>query len=333
MQAFLLERYGKGAALKSATVPDPRPGPGDVLVQIHAAGINPLDAKIRDGAFKLILPYKLPLILGHDIAGTVLEVGTGVTQFKPGDKVFARLDDLRIGGFAQRVAVRESSLALMPETHSMEEAASLPLTALTAWQALVETAAVKPGQKVFIQAGSGGVGTIAIQLAKHLGASVATTTGQANAALVRELGADVVVDYRKQDFSTVLKGYDVALISQGADSLRDALTILKPGAKLITLSGPPDPAFAARIQAPLPVRWIMRALSSGIRRRSRKLGIDYSFLFMRADGAQLGEIASLVTAGRIKPVVDRVLPMDEVNQALSLVEAGRTKGKIVLKAR
>ena len=333
MQAFLLERYGKGAALKSATVPDPRPGPGDVLVQIHAAGVNPLDAKIRDGAFKLILPYKLQLILGHDIAGTVLEVGTGVTQFKPGDKVFARLDDLRIGGFAERVAVRESSLAIMPETLSMVEAASLPLTALTARQALVETAALKPGQKVFIQAGSGGVGTIAIQLAKHLGASVATTTSQANAALVRELGADVVVDYRKEDFTTVLEGYDVALISQGADSLRDALKILKPGAKLITLSGPPDPEFGVRIKAPLPVRLIMRALSSGIRRRSRKLGIDFSFLFMRADGAQLSELSKLVTAGRIKPVVDRVLPMDEVNQALSLVEAGRTKGKIVLKAR
>lgn len=333
MQAFLHERYGKRAVLKSATVPDPRPGPGEVLVRIHAAGVNPLDAKIRDGAFKLILPYKLPLILGHDIAGSVLEVGAGVTQFKPGDKVFARLDDLRIGGFAERVVARESTLASIPENLSMEEAASLPLTALTAWQALIETAAVKPGQKVLLQAGSGGVGTIAIQLAKHLGASVATTTSQANAALVRELGADVVVDYRKEDFSKVLEGYDVALTSQGPDSLRDALKILKPGGKLITLSGPPDPEFGARIKAPLPVRLIMRVLSAGIRRRSRKLGIDFSFLFMRADGAQLGEIAKLVTAGRIKPVVDQVFPMEEDNQALSLVEAGRTKGKIVLKAR
>jgi len=333
MKAFLLKRYGKRSTLESALVPDPRPAPGDVLVQIHAAGINLLDAKIRDGGFKLILPYKLPLILGHDIAGTVLEVSAGVRHFKPGDRVFARLDDFRIGAFAEQVAVRESSLAPLPANLSMEEAASLPLVALTAWQALVETAAVKPGQKVFIQAGSGGVGTVAIQLAKHLGATVATTTSQANIDLVRDLGADVIVDYRKDDFSKVLKGYDVALISQGADSLRDALKILKPGAKLITISGPPDPAFGARIKAPLPVRLIMRALSFGIRRRSRKLGIDFSFLFMRADGSQLGEIAKLLEATKLKPVLDRVLPIDEVNQALALVEAGRTKGKIVLKVR
>src|SRR3954451_7783341 len=203
MKAFIVDRYGSNHQLRFGDMPEPQLR-DDVLVQVHAAGVNPLDSKIRNGEFKLILPYRLPLILGNDVAGIVVRVGRNVRRFKPGDEVYARPDKDRIGTFAEYIAMNEADVALKPRNLSMEEAASIPLVALTAWQALVERAKLKKGQKILIHAGSGGVGTIAIQLAKHLGATVATTTSSANADLVRILGADIVIDYRKQDFEKVL---------------------------------------------------------------------------------------------------------------------------------
>ncbi|WP_046241466.1 NADP-dependent oxidoreductase, partial [Delftia tsuruhatensis] len=294
MKAFILESYGANRALQLADVPEPQLRDDEVLVQVHAAGVNQLDSKIKDGQFKLILPYRLPLILGHDVAGVVVKAGPRVRQFKPGDEVYARTDDFRIGTFAEFVPVRESSLAPKPKGLTMEEAASIPLVGLTAWQVLVETARLARGQKVFIQAGSGGVGTFAIQLARHLGATVATTTSAANFDLVRGLGADVVIDYRTQDFEDVLHDYDVVLNSQDGKALGKSLRVLKGGAKLVSISGPPDPAFGRNIAAPAFVRLVMRLLSSGIRRRARSRGIDYSFVFMKADGGQLREITRLI---------------------------------------
>jgi alcohol dehydrogenase len=215
----------------------------------------------------------------------------------------------------------------------MGEAASIPLVALTAWQALVERAGLEKGQKVFIQAGSGGVGTFAIQLAKHLGATVATTTGTANVDFVKKLGADVVIDYRKQDFETILRDYDVVLNSQDGKTLEKSLRILKSGGKLISISGPPDPEFGKEIGAPGFVKLVLRLLSSGIRRRSKSRGVDYSFLFMKAHGRQLREITGLFDAGAIRPVVDRVFPFEQTNEALDYVRAGRAKGKVVVKLR
>jgi NADPH:quinone reductase-like Zn-dependent oxidoreductase len=333
MKAFVLDRYGEKRALRLADVPTPQPRDDEVLVQVHAAGLNQLDSKIRDGAFKLILPYRLPLVLGHDVAGVVVEVGPRVRQFKPGDEVYARPDDFRIGTFAEFVAVKESSLALKPERLSMEEAASIPLVALTAWQALVEKANVRQGQKVFIQAGSGGVGTLAIQLAKHRGASVATTTSAANAALVESLGADVVVDYKTQDFEAVLRDYDVVLNSQDGTALEKSLRVLRGGGKLISISGPPDPAFARDIGASAFVRLVMRVLSAGIRRKAKARAVDFSFLFMKANGSQLREITRLLDAGVIRPTIDRVFPFESINEALAHVDAGRAKGKVVVKLR
>ena len=269
MKAFILESYGANRALQLADVPEPQLRDDEVLVQVHAAGVNQLDSKIKDGQFQLILPYRLPLILGHDVAGVVVKAGPRVRQFKPGDEVYARTDDFRIGTFAEFVPVRESSLAPKPKGLTMEEAASIPLVGLTAWQVLVETARLARGQKVFIQAGSGGVGTFAIQLARHLGATVATTTSAANFDLVRGLGADVVIDYRTQDFEDVLHDYDVVLNSQDGKALGKSLRVLKGGAKLVSISGPPDPAFGRNIAAPAFVRLVMRLLSSGIRRRAR----------------------------------------------------------------
>ncbi|KLN56017.1 NADP-dependent oxidoreductase [Variovorax paradoxus] len=333
MKAFVLDRYGKKAALRPADMPMPTLRDDEVLVEVHAAGVNLLDAKIRDGEFKLILPYRLPLVLGHDVAGVVTRIGPRVRQFKPGDEVYARADDFRIGTFAEFVAVKEASLALKPQGLTMEEAASIPLVALTAWQALVEKAGLKKGQKVFIQAGSGGVGTFAIQLAKHLGATVATTTSAANAALVKSLGADVVIDYRTQDFEDVLSDCDVVLNSQDGKTLEKSLHVLKRGGKLISISGPPDPEFGKQSSAPGFVKLVMRLLSSGIRRRAKSRGVDFSFLFMRANGSQLREITRLFETGAIRPVVDRVFPFGSTNEALAYVETGRAKGKVVVKLK
>jgi NADPH:quinone reductase-like Zn-dependent oxidoreductase len=333
MKAFLLDRYGKGRALRSADVAAPELRDDEVLVQVHAASVNLLDAKIRSGEFKLILPYRMPLILGHDVAGTVTQVGRAVRRFKPGDEVYARPDDFRIGTFAEAIAVREASLAIKPKALSMEEAASLPLVGLTAWQALIDIANLQRGQKVFIQAGSGGVGSFAIQLAKHVGATVATTAGRASFDLVKRLGADVVIDYKTEDFEAVLKDCDVVLHSQDSATLEKSLRVLKPGGSLISISGPPDPAFAKGIGAPWFVGVIARLLSAGVRRRAARRGVKYAFLFMRASGSQLQEIGSLVDAGAVRPVVDRVFPFEATNDALAYVETGRAKGKVVIKLR
>ncbi len=333
MQAFTVERYGKGNAMKLADVPTPELGDDEVLVEVHAAGVNLLDVKIRNGEFKLILPYRTPFVLGHDVAGVVVKVGRNVQQFKSGDEVYSRPDDFRIGTFAEFVAIKEASLAIKPKNLTMEEAASIPLVALTGWQALVEKAKINKGQKVFIQAGSGGVGTFAIQLAKHLGATVATTTSTANLAWVKELGADVVVDYKKNDFEKILSDYDVVLNSQDSKTLDKSFSVLKSGGQLISISGPPDPAFAEEIKAPWIVKQVIRALSFRTRAKAKHLHVDYSFLFMKASGSQLRQITPLIESGVIRPVVDKIFPFNSTNDALAYVESGRAKGKVVIKVR
>ncbi|MFT3757202.1 MAG: NADP-dependent oxidoreductase [Pseudoxanthomonas sp.] len=333
MKGFIIERYGKKEVGRIAEVPEPEIRGDDVLIQIHAASVNLIDVKIRRGEFKLILPYRMPLVLGHDVAGTVVRVGSCVQGFKPGDGVYARVDDFRIGTFAEYIAVKEDSLAHKPASLSMEEAASIPLVALTAWQALVETAKLKKGQKVFIQAGSGGVGTLAIQLAKHLGAFVATTTSTGNAEWVKALGADVVIDYKKQDFAAELRDYDVVLHSLGSDELEKSLQVLKSGGHLISISGPPTPDLADDQKLSWPLKQILRLLSHGIRKKAKRLGIHYAFVFMRASGSQLAEISALIESGAIKPTVDRVFPLDSTADALAYVETGRTKGKVIIKVR
>lgn len=330
MKAYILDAYGKQAKLRLGDLPDPRPGPRDVLVRIHAAGLNQLDSKIRNGEFKPLLPYKPPLILGHDLAGVVEAVGSAVRRFAPGDAVFARPRDHHIGTLAELIAVDEDDLAHKPANLTMAEAAGLPLVALTAWQALVEMAALQPGAKVLIHAGSGGFGSVAIQLAKHLRATVATTASGANADMVRGLGADVVVDYRTEQFDAVLSGYDLVVCGQDGDTLTRSLSVLKPGGRLISISGPPTIEFARAQGLNWVMQQVMRLLSLGIRRKARAKGIRYDFLFMRADGAQLAKIAALIEEGAIRPVMDRSFSFDQTNEALAYVESGRAKGKVVI---
>ncbi|WP_416409054.1 NADP-dependent oxidoreductase [Agrobacterium rosae] len=330
MKAFVVDKYKRNYPLRLADMPDPEIGANDVLVRIEAAAINLLDSKLRDGEFKQFLPYRPPFILGHDLAGTVLRAGANVQQFKAGDEVYGRPRDHRAGTFAEMIAVDAADLALKPKSLSMVQAASIPLVGLTAWQALVEVGKVKPGQKVFIQAGSGGVGTFAIQLAKHLGASVATTTSAANVELVKSLGVDVVIDYKKQDFEQVLSGYDLVLNSQDAKAVAKSVKVLRPGGKLISISGPPDVAFAKSLRLNLILRLVMRMLSRGILKKAKSRGVDYSFLFMRAEGEQLQEIAKLIDVGAIRPVVDKVFSFAQTAEALAHVETGRAKGKVVV---
>lgn len=332
MKAFTINRYSKKEKLQLSEVAIPVVKEDDVLVQVSAAGINSLDSLIRNGDFKLFLPYKLPFTLGHDVAGVVTKVGSRVSKFKVGDAVYARPSDYSIGSFAEFISFNENDAALKPKKITMEEAASLPLVGLTAWQSLIEIAKLKEGQKVFIQAGSGGVGTFAIQLAKHLGAFVATTTSDVNIALVKSLGADLVIDYRKEDFSSKLKDYDVVLHSnRDPKVLEQSLHILKPGGQLISLVGPPTPEFAQELGLAWYLKLVTKLLSSGVKRKAKKLGVKYSFLFMRADGKQLNEIRSLVEAGKIRPVIDKIFPFEKTNDAMSYVESGRAKGKVVIK--
>lgn len=333
MKAFIIDRYGRKGSLRFGEMPEPEVRDHDVLVRIHAAGVNPLDSKIRDGEFKFILPYRLPLIPGNDVAGVVTRVGAKVRRFKPGDEVYARPDKGRIGAFAEFIAMNDADVAMKPTNLSMEEAASIPLVALTAWQALVEKAKLKKGQKVLIHAGSGGVGTFAIQLAKHIGATVATTTSSANVGLVKDLGADIVIDYKKQAFESILSDYDVVLNSLGSDTLEKSLEVLKPGGRLISISGPPDVAFAKENGSNWLLQQIMRLLSFGIRRKARRRRVSYSFLFMRANGTQLGEMTPLLEAGVIRPVIDRVFPFEGTNDALAYIETGRSRGKVVVKVK
>jgi NADPH:quinone reductase-like Zn-dependent oxidoreductase len=333
VKAFILDRYGSKSALRAGEIADPEVGADDVLVQVHAASVNVLDSKLRSGEFKLILPYRVPFVLGHDVAGVVVGVGARVKRFKPGDEIYARASDFHIGTFAELIAVPEQDVALKPKRLSMEQAASIPLVGLTAWQALVEKGQLKHGQKVFIQAGSGGVGTFAIQLAKQLGAQVATTTSTANVELVRSLGADIVVDYKTEDFETRLSDYDLVLHSQDGKALDKSLRVLRAGGRLVAISGPADPAFADEIGAPWFAKVFIRLSSFGARRKAKSRDVTFSFLFMKPSGDQLRDIAALIDAGHVQPVVDKVFPFQSTNEALAYVETGRAKGKVVIKVK
>lgn len=328
MKAFVVEKYGK-SGLRAAQVPTPTIGPRDVLVRVRAAGINPLDKMVRDGEFKLLLTYKTPFVLGHDLAGVVTRIGAEVRDYAIGDEVYARPRDLRIGAFAEYIAVDHADIALKPRSLTMEESAVVPLVALAAWQALVEMAQIKSGQKVLVHAGAGGLGSTVIQLAKHLGAYVATTANGKDAEKVRALGADEVIDYTKKNFAELLSGYDVVLDSLGGDNLLKSLTVLKPGGLAISVVGPPDAAFAVQIGRPL-LKPVMALLSLKVRAQARKLGVRYSFFFMRADGAQLKTLAALYDAGNLRPVLDRIFQFDDTLDAIAYLEQGRAKGKIVV---
>lgn len=333
MKALTFKRYGKSPEIGFADVPRPTLKPNELLVQVHAASVNPIDNVIPTGLFKAVVKFQLPATLGSDLAGVVTEVGSRVTRFKPGDAVFANIFDLGTGSIAEFAAVPESAAAMKPANLDFVQAASIPMVGLTSWQALKERVNLRAGQKVFIPAGSGGVGTFAIQLAKHLGAKVGTTTSTGNVELVSTLGADEVVDYKKQEFEKVLRGYDAVLGTVRGDAIEKSLGILKPRGTLVSLVGPLDVAFARARRLNFVLTFVFAMMSRKIMRLARKREVSYSFLFARPDGDQLAEIGELLRTQRIRPVIDKVFPFEQAKEALTYLAQGRAKGKVVVQMR
>jgi NADPH:quinone reductase-like Zn-dependent oxidoreductase len=333
MQALRFKGYGKSPDIGFSDVPRPIPGPDELLVQIHAVGLNPIDNVIPTGTFKAVLKFDLPATLGSDLAGVVVEVGRHVTRFKPGDAVYASLFDLGNGSLAEFAAVPERVAAHKPANLDFMQAASIPMVGLTAWQALRERAHLEPGEKVFVPAGSGGIGTFAIQLAKHLGAHVGTTTSTGNVSLVRDLGADDIVDYTQDTIDTVLRDYDVVLGTLRGDVIEQSVGILKPGGRIVSLVGPLDPAFARARKLNGLLALVFGWMSRKIRRLAKQRDLTYSFLFVRPDGAQLAEITALLESGRIRPVIDRVFPFEQAHEALVHLGKGRARGKVVVQVK
>jgi NADPH:quinone reductase-like Zn-dependent oxidoreductase len=331
MKALTFKRYGKSPEIGFADVPLPTLKADELLVKVHAASVNPVDNMILTGIFKPVLHFQLPATLGSDLAGVVTEVGSRVTRFKPGDAVFANIFDLGTGAIAEFAVVPESLAALKPANLDFVQAASIPLVGLTSWQALKERAQLRAGQKVFIPAGSGGVGTFAIQLAKHLGAKVGTTTSTSNVELVSRLGADEVVDYKKQDFEKVLRGYDVVLGTVRGDAIEKSIGILKPGSKIVSLVGPLDAAFARARRLNSILTFVFALMSRKVMRLAKKRDVAYSFLFARPDGDQLAQIGELLESERIRPVIDKVFPFEQAKEALEYLALGRAKGKVVVR--
>ncbi|MNG57179.1 Zinc-type alcohol dehydrogenase-like protein [compost metagenome] len=331
MKAFTFKRYGKSPELGFDDVDYPSPGADEILVKVYAVGLNPIDNMIPTGMFKPVLHFKLPATVGSDLSGVVIAVGSRVTRFKPGDEIFASLFDRGTGSLAEFALVPESTAAMKPANLDFVQAASLPMVSLTSWQALTERAGLQTGQKVFIPAGSGGIGSFAIQLAKHLGAKVGTTTSTDNVDWVSRLGADEVIDYKKQEFENELSGYDIVLGTLRGDVIEKSTQILKPGGKIVSLIGPLDAAFARDRNLNILLRFVFTLMSHKIMRLSKKRGLTYSFLFVRPDGGQLTQIAKIIEAEQISPVIDKVFTFTDTKIALDYLAQGHAKGKVVVK--
>lgn len=331
MKALTFQRYGKDPGIGFTDLPRPTLNADDLLVQVHAVGLNPIDNIIPTGKSKPVLHFQLPATLGSDVAGIVVAVGSAVTRFKPGDAIFASIFDLGRGALAEFAAVPESAAAPKPANLSFEEAASIPMVALTSWQALTERLDLRAGHKLFVPAGAGGIGTIAIQLARHLGATVGTTTSAGNVPLVKDLGADEIVDYRQQAFEQVLHGYDAVLGTVRGDGVEKALAILKPGGRLVSIVGPADPVFARERRLNVVLTFLFWLMSRKIKRLARQRDIRYAFHFVRPDGAQLAHIGHLLETEQIRPVIDRVFPFAQAKDALAYLAQGHARGKVVVK--
>ncbi|HTB04693.1 MAG TPA: NADP-dependent oxidoreductase [Bradyrhizobium sp.] len=312
-------------------VPAPAPGPRDILVQVRAAGLNPVDFKFRQGKLRAILRPKLPLVLGNELAGEVIAVGRDVKRFRVGDRVFARVAKERAGAFAEQACVDEDDVAQMPRNLDFTAAAAIPLAGLTALQALRDELHLKPGQKLFVSGGAGGVGTFAIQIAKWLGAHVTTTASKRGEALVRSLGADEVIDYTVQDISSVAARFDAGFDLIGGKTLAEMFDIMKPGASIVSVAAVPEPQTAIRdLGGRRALSVIFWLISYGIRSRARRAGVSYRFLFMHPSGSDLALLAELIEQGKLKAIVDRTYPLAKIADALDYVESGRAKGKVVV---
>ncbi|MDC0703963.1 NADP-dependent oxidoreductase [Priestia sp. AB] len=332
MRAMVIDRYGK-VPMHLAEMPTPEIGEYEILAEIHAASINPIDFKIRDGKVKLLVKYKMPLILGNDFSGVVAKVGAKVTRFKAGDEIYARPRKSKIGTFAEYIAIHEDDIALKPKNLNFEEAASIPLVGLTSYQALTDILQLKKGQRILIQAGAGGVGTFAIQLAKLMGATVATTASEAGANLVKSLGADEIINYKTEKFEEILKNYDAVFDTLGGEILEKSFGIIKDGGKLVSVSGLPNARFGKEYGSGFFKTLLFSAASHKLTGLEKKHNVQYTFLFMKPSGEQLRIIANFIETGKIKPIIDKVFSFKDAQKAMEYAESGRAKGKIILKIR
>ncbi|AND08821.1 NADP-dependent oxidoreductase [Bacillus cereus] len=332
MKAMIIDRYGK-VPMRIAEVPTPEIKEYEVLAEIHAASINPIDFKIRDGKVKMLLKYEMPLILGNDFAGVITKVGSKVTRFKVGDAIYARPRKNKIGTFAEYIAIHEDDIALKPKNLSFEEAASIPLVGLTSYQALHDIMQLQKGQKILIHAGSGGVGTFAIQLAKIMGATVTTTASEAGANLVTSLGADEIINYKTEKFEDILKNYDAVFDTIGGATLEKSFNIIKSRGNIVSVSGMPNARFGKEFGSGFFKTLLFSLASKKLTALEKKHNAQYSFLFMKPSGDQLRTIANYIEAGKIKPVIDRVFPFEDAQKAMEYSESGRAKGKIIVKIK
>jgi NADPH:quinone reductase-like Zn-dependent oxidoreductase len=331
MRAYVLERYGNPEGSRLMDVPAPTPRPGDILVEVRAAGLNPVDFKFRQGKLRAILRPKLPFVLGNELAGEIVAVGSDVKRFRVGDRVFARIAKDRGGAFAEKACVDEIHAAHMPRNLDFAAAGTVPLAGLTALQALRDELDVKPGQRVFISGGAGGVGTFAIQIAKSLGAHVTTTASKRGEALVRSLGCDEVIDYTSRSISEAGRGFDAGFDLIGGKTLEQMFEIMKPAAKIVSIAGLPEPKTAIKDlggrRALAVMFWL---ISYGIRSRARRSGVTYRYLFMHPSGTELAQLAELIEQEKLKVIVDKTYLFSNIAEALAYVESGRAKGKVVV---
>src|ERR1700730_3624452 len=331
MRAFVLSRYGGPEHTALTDVPQPSPRAGELLVSVHAAGLNPVDYKTRAGALRVIHGHPLPIVMGNELSGIIEAVGSGAMRFAKGDRVFARVDKDIMGAFADYALVGEDHAALMPASLDFPAAAAVPLAALTALQALRDELHLSAGHRVFIPGGAGGVGTFAIQIAKHLGAHVASTVSTRGEALVKRLGADVVIDYQRERFENKLSGYDCAFDLLGGDTLARLWSVLKPGGQVVSIAGIPEPVTARKdLGRGIGLAALFWVASLTTRLRAARHGLTYRYLFMHSSGADLAYLASLIDAKNLEVVIDRVFPFAEAKEAMAYLETGRSKGKVVL---
>jgi NADPH:quinone reductase-like Zn-dependent oxidoreductase len=330
MKAAQINGYSKEIELKWNDIPKPNVQDYDVLVKVKAAGVNPLDMLILRGNVKLIVDYKFPLTMGNELSGVVEAVGKRVTKFKEGDSIYTRLPEKQIGAFAEYAVVNEDAIAKMPTNLTYVEAAAVPLTALTAYQALKEKFNAKPNEKIFISGGTGGLGAMAVPMAKYFGLYVITNGGETGRERMLGLGADEFFNYKSEDYSERLSNIDYVLDTLGAKEIEKELGILKPYGKLVSLAGMPNYRFAMERQFPFLKKMMFRMAGSSLDKMALKQNKEYHFLFMRADGKQLEQITKFVESENIKPSIDSIFESKDINTALKKVDTGHSKGKVIL---
>ena len=331
MRAIILNRYGNESVLQYVkSIPIPFFKEDEVLIEMKAASLNPIDWKIMNGKTRLILPYKFPLILGNDGSGVIVEVGKNCTRLKKGDEVFFRPSKTKIGTLAQFISVNESEVSLKPRNLNFVEAAALPLVGLTCFQSLFKIGKINSNTKVFINGGSGGVGTFAIQFAKAYGAYVATTCSSKNSSLVRKMGADLVIDYTKENFWNKLKNYDVAFDCVGGKSLDFCFQVLKEKGKVISIATIPSRTSLKNFHLSKMKLFLIDLLNLKYKHLSKKYNVEYHYHFMNSSAEQLQVIKNLVESGKIHPVIDKVYALTQSKSAFTYLQTGRARGKIII---